>query len=277
MKEDAVNALIETALKEDMPQGDITSESVIPADSESKAIILAKEEGVLAGIDVAERVFHKIDPSIVFKKNLNDGQKFRKGQALAKIQGSSISLLKGERIALNFLQRMSGIAKTTQVFVRALQGTKTKILDTRKTTPGLRSLEKYAVRMGGGVNHRFNLSEMVLIKDNHLRIVGSISKAVKSAKESIRPGVRVEVEATSIEEVQEAVQCGADMIMLDNMPKEAMKEVVKRVKGKVPLEVSGKVSLRRVKEIASLGVDFISVGSLTHSYKSVDISIEFLR
>ncbi len=277
MKEDATDALIETALKEDMPQGDITSDNIIPADSESEAIILAKEEGVLAGIDVAERVFHKIDPSIVFKKNLNDGQKFRKSQTLATIQGSSISLLKGERIALNFLQRMSGIATTTQKFVLMLQGTETKILDTRKTTPGLRSLEKYAVRMGGGVNHRFNLSEMVLIKDNHLRIVGSISQAVKSAKESIKPGVRVEVEATSIEEVQEAVQSGADMIMLDNMPKEAMKEVVKRVKGKVPLEVSGKVSLRRVKEIASLGVDFISVGSLTHSYKSVDISIEFLR
>lgn len=277
MKEDAADALIEAALKEDMPQGDITSESVIPADSESEAIILAKEEGVLAGIYVAERVFHKIDLSVVFKKNLNDGQKFKKGQKLAMIQGPSISLLKGERTALNFLQRMSGVATTTQKFVRALQGTKTKILDTRKTTPGLRSLEKYAVKMGGGGNHRFNLSEMVLIKDNHLRIVGSISQAVKSAKERIKPGVRVEVEATSLEEVQEAVQSGADMIMLDNMSKEAMKEVVKRVKGKVPLEVSGKVSLSRVKEIASLGVDFISVGSLTHSYKSVDISIEFLR
>ena len=277
MKEDATDALIETALKEDMPQGDITSENIIPADSESEAIILAKEEGVLAGIDIARRVFSKIDPSVIFKKNLNDGQKFRKGLTLATIQGRSVSILKGERTALNFLQRMSGIATTTQKFVRVLQGTKTKILDTRKTTPGLRSLEKYAVRMGGGVNHRFNLSEMVLIKDNHLRIVGSISQAVKSAKESIKPGVRVEVEATSIEEVQEAVQSGADMIMLDNMPKEAMKEVVKRVKGKVPLEVSGKVSLRRIKEIASLGVDFISVGSLTHSYKSVDISIEFLR
>jgi nicotinate-nucleotide pyrophosphorylase (carboxylating) len=277
MKEDASDALIETALKEDMPQGDITSENIISSDSESKAIILAKEEGVLAGIDVARRVFSKIDPSVIFKKNLNDGQKFRKGQTLATILGSSISLLKGERIALNFLQRMSGIATTTQKFVLMLQGTETKILDTRKTTPGLRSLEKYAVRMGGGVNHRFNLSEMVLIKDNHLKIVGSISQAVKSAKESIRPEVRVEVEASSIKEVQEALQSGADMIMLDNMPKEAMKEIVKRVKGKVPLEVSGKVSLRRVKEIASLGVDFISVGSLTHSYKSVDISIEFLR
>ena len=277
MKEDAADALIEAALKEDMPQGDITSESIIPADSKSEAVILAKEEGVLAGIDVAERVFHKIDPSVVFEKKINDGQNFKKGQMLATIKGGSISLLKGERTALNFLQRMSGIATTTHKFVQALQGTKTKILDTRKTTPGLRSLEKYAVKMGGGENHRFDLSEMVLIKDNHLRVVGSISQAVTQAKERIKPGVRVEVEATSLEEVKKAVQSGADMIMLDNMTDEAMKEVVKWVDGKVPLEVSGKVTLSRTKEIASLGVDFISVGSLTHSYTSMDISIEFLR
>ncbi len=277
MKEDAADVLIEAALKEDMPQGDITSESIIPPDSESEAIILAKEEGILAGIDVAERVFCKIDPSVVFKKKLSDGQTFKKGMTLATIRGNSISLLKGERTALNFLQKMSGIATTTWKFVRALQGTKTKILDTRKTTPGLRSLEKYAVRMGGGLNHRFNLSEMVLIKDNHLRLVDSISQAVKRAREKIKPGVRVEVEATNFEEVQEAVQSGADMIMLDNMPIEKIKEAVKWVKGKIPLEVSGKVTLKRVKEIASLGVDFISVGSLTHSSKSVDISIEILR
>jgi len=277
MKKDAADVLIEAALKEDMPQGDITSESIIPPDSESEAIILAKEEGILAGIDVAERVFCKIDPSVVFKKKLSDGQTFKKGMTLATIRGNSISLLKGERTALNFLQKMSGIATTTWKFVRALQGTKTKILDTRKTTPGLRSLEKYAVRMGGGLNHRFNLSEMVLIKDNHLRLVDSISQAVKRAREKIKPGVRVEVEATNFEEVQEAVQSGADMIMLDNMPIEKIKEAVKWVKGKIPLEVSGKVTLKRVKEIASLGVDFISVGSLTHSSKSVDISIEILR
>lgn len=277
MKEDAADVLIEAALKEDMPQGDITSESIIPPDSESEAIVLAKEGGVLAGIDIAERVFRKVDPSVVFKKILNDGRKFKKGMTLATIQGNSISLLKGERTALNFLQRMSGIATTTWKFGRALQGTKTKILDTRKTTPGLRSLEKYAVRMGGGVNHRFNLSEMVLIKDNHLRLVGSISQSVKRAREKITPGMRVEVEATNLEEVQEAAQSGVDMIMLDNMPIEKVKEVVKWVKGKIPLEVSGKINLRRVKEIASLGVDFISVGSLTHSSKSVDICIEFLR
>jgi nicotinate-nucleotide pyrophosphorylase (carboxylating) len=242
----------------------------------SKAIILAKGRGVLAGMDVARRVFQKIDPKIRFRKILDDGEIFKKGERLAEIEGSSISLLKGERTALNFLQRMSGIATTTRKFVRVIQGTKAKILDTRKTTPGLRALEKYAVRMGGGLNHRFSLSEMVLIKDNHLRLVPSVSEAIKRAKRRAKPGMKVEVEATSPEEVREAVQGGADMVMLDNMPTEKIKNVVKWVKGRVPLEVSGKVTLAKAKEAASLGIDFISVGSLTHSYKSVDISIEFL-
>jgi nicotinate-nucleotide pyrophosphorylase (carboxylating) len=276
MKKGEVEAIIEAALKEDMPQGDITSESIIPPGSMSKAIILAKGRGVLAGMDVARRVFQKIDPKIRFKKILEDGEMFKKGERLAEVEGSSISLLKGERTALNFLQRMSGIAATTRKFVRAIQGTRAKILDTRKTTPGLRTLEKYAVRMGGGLNHRFSLSEMVLIKDNHLRLVPSISEAIKRAKRRAKPGVKIEVEATSLEEVKEAVRGGADMVMLDNMPTEKIKNVVKWVKGRVPLEVSGKVTLAKAKEAASLGVDFISVGSLTHSYKSVDISIEFL-
>lgn len=273
----AIDAIIEAALKEDMPHGDITSESIIPARSKSEAIILTREEGVLAGIDIARRVFYKIDKSISFKKNLDDGQIFRKKDTIATLRGPSISLLKGERTALNFLQRMSGIATTTRRFVRVLEGTKTKILDTRKTTPGLRLLEKYAVKIGGGVNHRSDLSEMVLIKDNHLKLVGSISQAVMRAKEKVNPGVRIEVEATNLEEVQEAVRSGADVVMLDNMSIKKMKEVVKWIKGKIPLEVSGKVTLRRIGEIASLGVDYISVGSLTHSYKSVDMSIEFLR
>jgi nicotinate-nucleotide pyrophosphorylase (carboxylating) len=273
----AIDAIIETALKEDMPHGDITSESIIPARSKSEAIILTKEEGVLAGIDVARRVFYIIDRSISFEKKIDDGQIFRKKDTIATLRGPSISLLKGERTALNFLQRMSGIATTTRRFVKALEGTQTKILDTRKTTPGLRLLEKYAVKIGGGVNHRFDLSEMVLIKDNHLKLVGSILQAVTRAKEKVKPGVRIEVEATNLEEVQEAVRSGADMVMLDNMSIKKMKEVVKWIKGKIPLEVSGKVTLGRMVEIASLGVDYISVGSLTHSYKSVDMSIEFLR
>jgi len=277
MKDAAIDAIIEVALKEDMPHGDITSESIIPARSKSEAIILTREEGVLAGIDIARRVFYKIDQSISFKKTLDDGQIFRKKDTIATLRGPSISLLKGERTALNFLQRMSGIATTTRRFVRVLEGTKTKILDTRKTTPGLRLLEKYAVKIGGGVNHRFDLSEMVLIKDNHLKLVGSISQAVMRAKEKVKQGVRIEVEATNLEEVQEAVRSGADVVMLDNMSIKKMKEVVKWIKGKIPLEVSGKVTLGRIVEIASLGVDYISVGSLTHSYKSVDMSIEFLR
>jgi nicotinate-nucleotide pyrophosphorylase (carboxylating) len=276
MKGKELDAVIEAALKEDMPRGDVTSESIIPPDSESDAVILAKERGVLAGIKVAGSVFRKIDPSIRFKNVFEDGEMFKKGDILAKLKGNSISILKGERTALNFLQRMSGIATSTWKFVKALDGTHTKILDTRKTTPGLRFLEKYAVKMGGGVNHRFNLSEMVLIKDNHLKLVGSIREAVVRSKKKVKKRTKVEVEATSLEGVKEAVQSGADMVMVDNMPLEKIGEVVQWVKGQVPLEVSGKITLRKIRKIASLGVDFISVGSLTHSYKSVDISIEFL-
>lgn len=276
MKRGEINAIIEAALKEDMPRGDITSETIIPAHSVSEAVIVAKENGVLAGIDAARLVFRKIDPSVVFKKNMNDGRVFKNGERIATLKGPSISLLKGERTALNIIQRMSGIATTTRKFVQALKGTRTKILDTRKTTPGLRVLEKHAVRMGGGMNHRFSLSEMVLIKDNHLRLVGSVSEAVKRAKQGVKQGVKVEVEATSLEQAKAALRSGADMIMLDNMSPKKMKEVVAWVKGRVPLEASGKVTLRKAREIALTGVDFVSVGSLTHSYKSVDISMEFL-
>lgn len=268
--------IIGAALEEDMPQGDITSESVIPDDSRSQAAILAKENGILAGLDVAKRVFEKIDPDVKFEKKKNDGQEFSSGQTLAVLKGASISLLKGERTALNFLQRMSGIATETGKYAKALKGTQTKVLDTRKTTPGLRSLEKYAVKMGGGQNHRHNLSEMILIKDNHLKLVGNISEAVKRAKEKVAPGMKIEVETTCLKDVQEAVQSGADMVMLDNMPVDEMREVVEWVKGRIPIEVSGMVTLEKIRRIADLGVDYISVGSLTHSYKSVDISMEFL-
>lgn len=277
MKGKTIDPIIEAALQEDLPQGDITSESIIPDDSRSRAIILAKEDGILAGMDVASRVFEKIDLDIEFKREKNDGQKFSKGETLAELEGSSISILKGERTALNFLQRMSGIATNTGRFVEALKGTRTKILDTRKTTPGLRNLEKYAVKIGGGQNHRRSLSEMVLIKDNHLKLVGSISEAVKRAKERVAPGIKVEVEATCLAEVQEAVRSGADMVMLDNMSMDKMKEVVEWVERRIPLEVSGSVTLSKIREIAALGIDFISVGSLTHSYRSVDISMEFLE
>jgi len=271
-----IDTIIEAALKEDMPDGDVTSESLVSPESVSTAIFLAKEDGILAGIDVAARVFWKIDPHVVFAKKVEDGSSIRAGDTLARIEGPSVSLLKGERTALNFLQRMSGIATLTQRFVKSLEGSKTQILDTRKTTPSLRSLEKYAVKMGGGTNHRLNLSDMVLIKDNHLRIVGNISEAVKRAREKVGPDMKIEVETTMLEEVKDAVRSGADMILLDNMSPERMREVVEWVDGRVPLEASGNVKLSTLKEIASSGVDFISVGGLTHSYQSLDISMEFL-
>jgi len=276
MNQDGLNFLIEMALREDMPAGDVTSESIVSPDSTSKAVILAKEDGVLAGIDVAAEVFRKIDPLIRFMKIKKDGENVSSGEKIARIEGNSISLLKGERTALNFLQRLSGIATMTRKYVDMISGTHTKILDTRKTTPGLRELEKYAVKMGGGKNHRMSLSDMILIKDNHLQLVGSISEAVKKAREKVGKNFKIEVETTSLEEVKEAVDSGADLIMLDNMSMEAMKKVVEFIEGKVPLEVSGNVDLNKIKEIASLGVDYISVGGLTHSYRSLDISMEFL-
>ena len=226
MNKERLESLIKLALREDMPSGDITSESLIPVNSTSKAVILSKEDGVLAGIDIAGKVFGVIDPLLQFDKQKSDGDRIQKGQELARIEGNSISLLKGERTALNFLQRLSGIATKTQKFVERLSGTKTQILDTRKTTPGLRDLEKYAVRMGGGKNHRMSLSDMVLIKDNHLQLVGNISQAVKKARNKVGNKMKIEVETTSIEEVKEALESGADLIMLDNMSVEAMKEVV---------------------------------------------------
>jgi nicotinate-nucleotide pyrophosphorylase (carboxylating) len=271
-----IDALIEAALKEDMPAGDITSENIVPPDSISRAFIVAKEEGVLAGIYVAERVMKKIDRTVFFEIHRKDGQKMNIGDKIAALKGPSVSLLKGERTALNFLQRMSGIATTTQKFVKALDGKKTKILDTRKTTPGLRSLEKYAVRMGGGTNHRFSLSDMVMIKDNHIKIVGNISDAVLLARKKIKPGIKIEVETTKREEAEEALKCGVDIVMLDNMSLNRMREVMKLLSGKVQVEVSGNINLSRASKIADLGVDFISVGALTHSYKSLDISMEFI-
>jgi nicotinate-nucleotide pyrophosphorylase (carboxylating) len=272
-----IDPLIDAAMKEDIPVGDITSESLISTSSRSRAVFLAKEAGVLAGLGVARRVFERIDPEVRFRALSGDGRAFKAGDILAEVRGRSVSLLKGERTALNFLQRMSGIATKTRRFVEAVAGTEAKILDTRKTTPTLRRLEKYAVRMGGGENHRSSLSEMVLIKDNHLALVGSISEAVRRAREKVGRGTMIEVEVADFAAAKEAVAAGANRVMLDNMSLNRMKPVVLWLKGKVPVEVSGKVSLRRARRIAELGVDYISVGGLTHSFSSVDISLEFKR
>ncbi|MFQ6082213.1 MAG: carboxylating nicotinate-nucleotide diphosphorylase [Candidatus Aminicenantia bacterium] len=269
--------LVDTALREDIPEGDITSEALISPESYSKAIIMAKQKGVLAGIDVAELVFKRIDDSVCFEKKANDGQKFNKSDILAYLEGKTVSILKGERVALNFLQRMSGVATLTSKFVERIEGAKTQILDTRKTTPGIRALEKYAVRMGGGKNHRMSLSDMVLIKDNHLTIVGSISKAIKKVRQKIKPGIKIEVETKNLDEVKQALDGGADIIMLDNMTLGEIERAVKIVKGRVPLEISGNINLNNIRQIAQLGVDYISIGRLTHSYKSIDISLEILK
>jgi nicotinate-nucleotide pyrophosphorylase (carboxylating) len=274
MMEREIEQVIRQALAEDMPSGDITTEAIIPPEARVKAIILAKEKGILAGIDVARRVFELLDPSIEFLKEKEDGQAFKAGEILARLAGPAQPILKGERTALNFLQRLCGIATITSRYVAATAGTKTRILDTRKTTPNLRWLEKYAVRMGGGFNHRLNLSEMVLIKDNHLKVVGSIREAVERARRNLPAETRIEVEVTSVAEAREALEAGASELLLDNMPLREMRKVVSMVKGLVPVEVSGKVNLRRVRQVASLGVDYISVGRLTHSYKSIDLSLE---
>lgn len=271
------DGLIDSALREDMPEGDVTSESVVPPGAVSEAVIMAKEDGVLAGLPVARRVFEMIDAGIGFAEDVQDGRSFKKSDILARLNGSTLALLKGERTALNFLQRMSGIATATRRFVDAVQGTRTRILDTRKTTPGLRLLEKYAVAAGGGKNHRMSLSDMALIKDNHLRHVGSITEAVRRARAAVRPGVRIEVETNDIAQVREALDASADMIMLDNMPLETMREAVALVAGRIPLEASGNMTLERVRAVAETGVDYISVGVLTHSVRAVDISLEFLN
>jgi nicotinate-nucleotide pyrophosphorylase (carboxylating) len=271
------DVLIDAALREDMPEGDITSENIIPADARSEAIFLAKEGGVLAGLAIARRVYEKIDPAVEFAEKFEDGAAFRKFDILAALEGPTAAILKGERTALNFLQHLSGVAAATRAFVDAVAGTKAKILDTRKTTPGLRLLEKYAVKAGGGTNHRLSLSDMILIKDNHLRYVGSVAEAVRRARAAAKPGIRVEVEAADVSQVRDALAAGADMIMLDNMTIEMMREAVALAAGRVPLEASGNMSLDRVRAVAETGVDFISVGALTHSARAVDISLEFLN
>ncbi|MBM3311114.1 MAG: carboxylating nicotinate-nucleotide diphosphorylase [Candidatus Aminicenantes bacterium] len=271
-----IERLVAAALREDMPEGDATTRALVSPRSLSRAVVLAKEDGVLAGIDVAARVFQRLDPRTSFNRHVPDGRSFRSGDILAEVEGRSAVLLRGERTALNFLQRLSGIASLTRAYVEAVAGTGARILDTRKTTPGLRVLEKYAVKMGGGTNHRFGLSDMVLVKDNHLALSGSAGEAVRRARAKVGRRLKIEVEVTDFSQAREAVEAGADMILLDNMTPAAMRKVVAWVGGRVPCEASGSVGLATVRRIASTGVDFISVGKLTHSAPAVDISLEFL-
>lgn len=264
-------------LKEDVGSGDVTTMTTVPAGHESKGIIHAKEDGIVAGIPVAELVFQVVDPSLSFTAYVKDGEHVSKGTVLAVVEGSTHHILTGERIALNILQRLSGIATRTRIFVDALEGLPAKLVDTRKTTPGHRMLEKYAVRVGGGANHRFGLYDAVMIKDNHIKAAGGIRRAVERARAHIPHTMTIEVETESLEQVEEALKAGADIIMLDNMDQALMKEAVRRIKTKAPhvrVEASGNVSLQTIKGIAECGVDVISVGRLTYSFESLDISLD---
>ncbi len=270
----SIKKLIEHALSEDIGPGDVTTEATIPADSASTAEMLAKQDLVLAGIDVSGEVFHCLDPAVTFEPRAKDGDTIKSGTILARISGNTRVLLAGERVALNLLQRMSGIATLTSKYVERLTGLKARMLDTRKTTPGLRALEKYAVRMGGGKNHRFGLYDGVLIKDNHIKAAGSITKAVASARRKAHNLLGIEVETKTLDEVREALNAGADIIMLDNMPLDMMGEAVKVIAGRALIEASGNVTLETVRATAETGVDFISSGSLTHSAPAADISMK---
>ncbi|MDA3931275.1 MAG: carboxylating nicotinate-nucleotide diphosphorylase [Tenericutes bacterium] len=269
-----INEIIKLALKEDIPTTDISSEYLFN-DEISEGQFIAKEDGVISGIDVCLAVFKKIDESTVFNIIAKNSDEVKKDMVIATVYGKTKSILQAERVGLNFLQRMSGIASMTKKFVNETKGTHTKILDTRKTTPLLRELEKRAVLDGGGINHRMSLSDMVMLKDNHLKASGGIIKAVKKVKKQIDKSIQIEVEVESLEQLKEALLSEADVIMLDNMSLDMMKEAVNINNGMKLLEASGNMVLSRIKEVSSTGVDYISVGALTHSYHSMDISLKF--
>ncbi|PYG85033.1 nicotinate-nucleotide pyrophosphorylase [carboxylating] [Ruminiclostridium sufflavum DSM 19573] len=268
-----IHDIVSNALKEDMPLGDVTTDNIISEGEISKAEFLAKQDAVIAGLEVAKYVFELLDSNVVFDSFIKDGDKVKKGDIIATVSGPVRALLKGERTALNFMQRLSAIATMTDRYVSKVQGLPVRITDTRKTTPGLRLLEKYAVSAGGGVNHRFSLSDGVLIKDNHIAAAGGITNAVERVRSCIPHTIKIEVEVESIEEVQEALACKADIIMLDNMTTEQMTEAVKLINKRALVEASGNMTEETIYGVALTGVDIISIGKLTHSVNSVDISM----
>lgn len=269
-----VEDIVRRALEEDIGTGDLTTEATVPAGATAEAIIHTKEEGVIAGLDAARIVFRTLDPAIAFTAEVSDGTFVPKGTVIARLAGSARAILMGERTALNLLQRMSGIATLTRRAVEAVKFFPTRIVDTRKTAPGLRILDKYAVRMGGGQNHRFGLYDAVLIKDNHIKVAGGIGAAVAAARKAIPFTAKVEVETENLEQVQEALTAGADIIMLDNMDYDTMRKAVELINGRALVEASGKVTVETVTDVAKTGVDFISMGALTHSVKALDISLD---
>lgn len=272
--DDQLDAFIRPALAEDLGDGDITTVSTIPAEARYIGDFLVKAAGVIAGLRVAARVFALLDPAVTFQATVADGDRVASGQVVAVVEGPGRAILSGERVALNFLQRMSGIATATRRYVDAVAGTRAVILDTRKTVPGLRLLDKWAVQLGGGQNHRLGLYDMALIKDNHIAAVGSITEAVRRVRATDTRHRPIEVEVTNLDQLREALALDVDRILLDNMTPVQMAEAVRIAAGRVPLEASGGVNLRTVAEIAATGVDYISIGALTHSVTALDISLD---
>ncbi len=272
-----LDKLILDALSEDLGTGDITTESCIPASAVSEGAFRAKQDGVFCGMEVLVRVFKLVDERICVTPLVKDGDEVKKGQELAKISGPSRTVLAGERVALNLVQHMSGVATATRAAVRAVEGTGCVIVDTRKMTPGLRVLEKYAVRAGGGNNHRFNLADGVLIKDNHIVAAGGIAEAIRAVRRNAPHTLRVEIEAETVDQVRQCLDAGADIIMLDNMSVEDMRQCVKLIGHRALTEASGNMGERDLREVAETGVDYISIGALTHSVQALDISLKFTK
>ncbi len=268
----SAEVLFDLAFAEDIGDGDITTNNLVPPDTNKTAILVAKKEGVIAGLPVAEMVFRKFDPAIEWNEKIPDGSHVSPGDILVEFSGNYRALLTGERKALNFLQRLSGIATFASKCMKEVEGHDVEILDTRKTLPGYRHLDKYAVRMGGGSNHRFGLYDMVMIKDNHIKVAGGIREAVQAIRAKIPKSIKIEVETTTLEQVQEALDADVDIVMLDNMSSKMMKEAVSLIDRRAKIEASGNMTLKRIRKVASTGVNYISIGALTHSVKALDIS-----
>lgn len=273
-----IDEIISKALIEDIQDGDHTSLSTIPFDTKGKAKLLVKEDGIIAGINVARKVFLQVDPFIKFIQYIDDGENVKTGDVVFEVSGRSISILSAERLALNFMQRMSGIATTTQKYVKLLKGTNAKILDTRKTTPNLRILEKEAVKLGGGENHRMGLYDMIMIKDNHVDFAGGIKQAIEATKKYLKEkniDIQIELEVRNFDELDQAITIGGiDRIMLDNFPPEDLAKAIRQVNGKFETEASGGITIDTIRKYAETGVDYISVGALTHHIKSLDLSLK---
>ena len=274
--ENLISKLLDLGIEEDINTGDITTESIIPESMTAVATMTAKQEGVISGLEIVKMVYDRFQSDVVFTPYFKDGDTVKKGDVILRIEATYPTLLRGERLSLNLFQRMCGIATETAKYVKELQGTTTELLDTRKTAPGLRELDKMAVKHGGGTNHRMGLYDMAMIKDNHIKMAGGITKAVEQVRARIAEGIKIEVETTNLDEVKEAIAAGADIIMLDNMGNEAMAEAVAVIKAAnkgIKTEASGNMSIPRLIEVAATGVDYISVGALTHTVKAMDISM----